>query len=47
MAGTFGYECPTCGNLWIFWDGWDEDPTVDAPLPTDATSPARVFGSDA
>jgi hypothetical protein len=20
------FKCPTCGRLWVFWDGFDADP---------------------
>lgn len=32
-AARFGYECPRCSHLWIFWEGVEEGPTGYAPLP--------------
>lgn len=25
------HRCASCERLWIWWDGWEEDPTVYAP----------------
>ena len=25
------HRCPSCGRLWVWWDGWDAEPTVYAP----------------
>jgi hypothetical protein len=27
------YRCPVSGHLWVFWDGFDSEPTGYAPLP--------------
>lgn len=29
---TFMYRCPESDHLWIFWDGFDHDPTPYAPV---------------
>jgi hypothetical protein len=23
---THAFKCPTCGRLWVYWDGFDADP---------------------
>lgn len=31
LAMTGMLLCPTCGNLWVFWDGYDEAPQEYIP----------------
>jgi len=31
QATTVMYRCPSCGYLWIYWDGLDQPPSLYAP----------------
>jgi hypothetical protein len=36
---TIAYRCPTSGHLWLFWDGFENDPQVYEPIaPPNRTS---------
>ena len=28
------FQCPTCGRLWVYWDGFDNEPSCYAPDET-------------
>lgn len=30
-ATTIMYRCPKCGNLWIYWQGFDQPPSLYSP----------------
>ena len=30
-SAAHGYVCENCGRVWIFWRGYDAEPTVYAP----------------
>lgn len=31
LATTIMYRCPTSGHLWIYWDGFDRQPSLYGP----------------
>ncbi|MFC0037851.1 hypothetical protein [Actinomadura rayongensis] len=31
LAARSQFKCPVCGRLWVFWDGFDQDPSCYAP----------------
>jgi len=30
LAAKSAFRCPTCGRLWVYWDGLDRQPTCYA-----------------
>ena len=28
LESTGAHECRKCGRLWVWWNGWDNEPTV-------------------
>jgi hypothetical protein len=40
QAATIMYRCPASGHLWIYWQGFDQPPSLYAPQPSPpATEP--------
>lgn len=33
-ATTIAYRCPRSGHLYVFWHGFDENPTLYTPSPS-------------
>ncbi|MFG1947538.1 hypothetical protein [Nonomuraea sp. NPDC048826] len=31
LAAKSMFRCPTCGRLWVYWNGFDNDPKCYAP----------------
>jgi hypothetical protein len=31
LQSTIMYRCPESGHLWIFWNGFDKDPSLYTP----------------
>jgi len=34
MSTTIMYRCPASGHLWIYWNGFDQPPSLYAPRPS-------------
>jgi len=31
LESTGAHRCPDCARLWVWWDGWESEPTIYAP----------------